>query len=116
MGERVKHVSVEDRWNVKQNGKLTHAERFKLGPDWSTSKASFATKLATATVLLISPRADTLIDPVRKVLGPDDGASAWNGKLVARLVAKDGFHLRKTLIQVLCACVGREAVPKCWTF
>ncbi len=116
MGERVKHVSVEDRWNVKQNGKLTHAERFKLGPDWSTSKASFATNLATATVLLISPRADTLIDPVRKVLGPDDGASAWNGKLVARLVAKDGFHLRKTLIRVLWACIGREAVPKCWTF
>ena len=116
MGERVKHVSVEDRWNVNQKGKLIHAERFKLGPDWLTGKASFAANLTTATVLLVSPKAETLIDPVRKVLGPEDGASAWNGKLVARLLARDGFHLRKTLIQVLCACVGREAVPKCWTF
>jgi urease accessory protein len=116
MGERVKHASVIDHWDVKQNGRLVHAERFRLGPDWPTSKAGFADKLATASVLFMSPKAESLIDPVRNALGPNDGASFWNGKLVARLLARDGFHLRKTLIQVLCACVGREAVPKCWTF
>jgi urease accessory protein len=53
---------------------------------------------------------------LRAVLSPNDGASTWNGKLVARLLAKDGFHLRKTLIQALCVCVGRDQLPKCWTF
>ena len=69
-----------------------------------------------ATVLLISPHTETLIDGVRKVLGPNDGASAWNGKLVARLVAKDGYRLRKTLIAVLKASIDGERLPKCWTF
>jgi urease accessory protein len=114
MGEHVRHVSVVDRWNVRQAGKLIHAEAFRLGPDWSQSKATFAGSHATATILLISPQADKRLDRVRAVLGPDDGASAWNGKLVARLMAKDGFHLRKTLIQVLSVCVGREKLPKSW--
>ena len=69
-----------------------------------------------ASLLWVSPLAESRIDAVREVLGREDGASAWNGKLVARLLAKDGFHLRKTLIQVFSACVGRELLPKCWSF
>lgn len=116
MGERIKQVSVVDRWRIRRNGKLVHAEAFKLGPSWPTSQANFADNTAAATLLLVSPQAEALLDKVRQVLGAHDGASAWNGKLVARLLAKDGFHLRKTLIQVLSACVGREHLPKCWTF
>ena len=120
MGEVVQSVSVHDRWSVRQGGKLIHAENFRLGPEWPQSKATFGSSCAMATVLLVSPHgkslAESLIDVVRSKLGPDDGASAWNGKLVARLVAKDGFHLRKSLIQVFAACVGREHLPKTWTF
>jgi urease accessory protein len=67
-------------------------------------------------VLLVSANVETLIDAVRAVLGPDDGASAWNGKLVARLVAKDGFELRKVLLQVLFVVMGQNTLPKTWTF
>jgi urease accessory protein len=116
MGEHVKHVSVVDRWNIRCAGKLTHSDVFRLGPDWPNSKATFGDNHAAATVLLISDQAETLLDNVRAVLGSNDGASAWNGKLVARLLAKDGFHLRKSLIQVFVACVGRERLPKTWTF
>jgi urease accessory protein len=115
MGECINHVSVVDRWNIKRDGKLLHAEAFRLGPNWPASQASFGDHRAAATLLLVSPEAELLLDKVRQVLGPNDGASAWNGKLVARLLAKDGFHLRKTLIQVLIACVGKESSPKCWT-
>ena len=116
MGEHVRHVSVVDRWNIWREGKLIHSDVFRLGPNWPSSKASFGDNHATASVLLVSDQAEMLLDKVRSVLGPDDGASAWNGKLVARLLAKDGFHLRKTLIQVFTACVGRENLPKTWTF
>jgi urease accessory protein len=116
MGEEIEQVSVVDRWNIKRNGKLLHAEAFKLGPNWTQSQARFADNHAAATLLMVSPDAERLLDKLRGVLGPQDGASAWNGKLVARLLAKDGFHLRKTLIQVLVACVGRQGLPKCWTF
>jgi urease accessory protein len=79
-------------------------------------EAGLAGHHAMATLLFMSPIAETLLEQVREVLGSSDGASAWNGKLVARLLAKDGFHLRKTLIQVLAACAGRANLPKCWTF
>jgi urease accessory protein len=115
MGERISQVSVVDRWNIRREGKLIHAEAFKLGPTWRISQASFGDNHAAATLLLVSPQAEILLDKVREVLGPNDGASAWNGKLVARFLAKDGFQLRKTLIQVLVACVGRKHLPKCWT-
>lgn len=116
MGEHVRHVSVVDRWTIKQGGKLIHAEAFRLGPDWPQSKASFGENHATACIILISPKVAELLDKVRDVLGPEDGASTWNGKLVARLLARDGFSLRKTLIQVLSVCLGRNKLPKCWTF
>jgi urease accessory protein len=116
MGEHVKHVSVLDRWTIRRAGQLIHSDVFRLGPDWPISKATFGDNHAAATLLLISDQAETLIESVRAVLGPDDGASAWNGKLIARLLTKDGFHLRKTLIQVFAACVGRERLPKTWTF
>jgi urease accessory protein len=116
MGEHVLHVSVVDRWSVRHDGKLIHSDVFRLGPDWPNSKATFGENHAAATILLVSNQADMLLDKVRSVLGPDDGASVWNGKLVARLLAKDGFHLRKTLIQVFTACVGRGKLPKTWTF
>jgi urease accessory protein len=115
-GEVVRNVSVVDQWRVRRNGQLLHAEAFILGPDWPSSQATFAENRATATLLVISPEAEQMRDKLRAVLSVDDGASAWNGKLVARLIAKDGFHLRKTLFQALCVCVGRERLPKCWTF
>jgi urease accessory protein len=116
MGEHVRHVSVLDRWTVRREGQLLHADVFRLGPDWPNSKATFGDNYASATLLLVSPDAENFVGKVRAVLGPDDGASAWNGKLIARCVARDGYHLRKTLIQVFMACMGRERLPKTWTF
>jgi urease accessory protein len=116
MGETVNHISLTDRWNISRKGTLTHAETFRIGPAWTNTKATFAENRAAATVLLVSDEAEQHLDKVRAVLGPNDGASAWNGKLIARCLAKDGFHLRKTLIQVFIACVGRERLPKTWTF
>jgi urease accessory protein len=116
MGEHIKQVSVVDRWNVRQGGQLIHAEAFKLGPTWPSSKATFGENHACASLLMVSKASESHLEKLRAVLGPDDGASAWNGKLVARLVARDGFHLRKTLIQVLSVCVSSNNLPKCWTF
>ncbi|MFN0190515.1 MAG: urease accessory protein UreD [Aestuariivirga sp.] len=116
MGEVVRQVSVEDQWRVRRAGKLVHAEAFRMGPDWSATSATLAENRVTATLLMVSPQAELLLGALREVLSPQDGASALNGKLVVRFLAKDGFHLRKTLIRALCVCLGRERLPKCWTF
>jgi urease accessory protein len=116
MGEVLRRISVEDRWTVRQHGKLVHAEAFKLGPDWPNSMASFGQYRAAATLLFVSPRAETLLDAVRAQLGPQDGASAWNGKLVARFLAKDNYTLRTSLVKAICPCLGGEKLPRCWSF
>lgn len=114
MGEVVRSVFLHDKWSVRQGGRSLHAENFRLGPQWPDSKATFGKGCAMATVLLVSPKAESLVDAVRLKLGSDDGVSAWNGKLVARLLPKDGFELRKTLIQVLSVVMGPEGPPKTW--
>ena len=116
MGEDLHRLELSDRWMIKCDGVLLHAERLKLGPELPHSMASLGNFRAMATVLFISPEAEARLDAVRGSLSENDGASAWNGKLVARLIAKDGFHLRKTLIKVLNACVGQNKMPKTWAF
>jgi urease accessory protein len=116
MGEKVARISVMDRWEVRRSSKLIHAEAFLMEPALAESPATLAGCSAAATVVFIADEAERMVDTVRQVLGPQDGASAWNGKLVARLIAKDGFSLRKVLIPVLSLCVGRWGLPKCWTF
>ncbi len=116
MGEVIGRVSVVDRWDIRRMGKRVHAEHFRLGPDLPQTRATLGQNRAMATVLFVAPEAETRRDAVCEVLSKNDGASVWNGKLVARLVARDGFHLRKTLIKVLNACVGHNNLPKTWTF
>lgn len=116
MGEDINALDISDRWNVRRGGRLLHAEHFKIGPQLLRTLATLGDNRAMATLLFASPDAEKRLQALREVLGKNDGASAWNGKLVARLVARDGFHLRKTLIKVLNACVGENNLPKTWTF
>ena len=116
MEETIRAIAVEDSWMVRRNGVPVHAERFRIVPRWPEGEAAFATARAAATLLVVSPEAEGLAARVRAMLSPEDGVSAWNGKMVARLLAGDGFHLRKRLIQVLGACVGSDGLPKTWTF
>ena len=116
MGEDIHTLELSDSWSIKRDGKLFHAEQFKLGPNLPNSIATLGNNRAMATVFYVSPVAEVRLDAVRDSLSKNDGASAWNGKLVARLVAKDSFHLRKTLIKVLTACMGQSNLPKTWTF
>jgi urease accessory protein len=116
MGEVVSRVAVSDRWQVRQGGKLIHAEAFRLGPDWIQSLATLGDHRAAATLLMVAPNVDQHLDRVREALGTDGAASAWNGKLVARLLARDGFSLRKALIRAMHVCIGAQGLPRCWTF
>lgn len=116
MGERVRDISLTDRWMIRKSGRLVHSESFRLGPTWSDSMATFADNHAAATIVFVAPEVERLLDQLRAVIGSQGGVSAWNGKLVARLLAKDGYALRKVLIQALSLCVGQRGLPKCWAF
>ena len=122
MGERTTHGGFHDRWRVRQDGALVHAEDFRIGPDIAASLGRAAVAggaAAMTTVLLISPRAEAFLDPVRAIIGGEGDASAWSvkesGKLLARLFAEDGYQLRKRLAPLVELLNGQAGLPKLWS-
>lgn len=75
--------------------------------------------IAMATLLLVSPRADALLDPVLDIVGDQGSASVWSvgksGKLLARLYADDGYQLRQRLVPLVELLNGRAGLPKLWS-
>ncbi len=115
-GETVASASLNDRWRVRQNGKLVFADDLAFAGAPPVSPATLGGARAFATVLRVGGCDDRLLETVRKTLGASGAASAWNGKLVARVVARDGFELRKSLIPALMALAGGAPLPKVWSF
>lgn len=122
MGEAVRQCMFRDRWRVRSGERLVHAEDFAIGPDTSRALSRAAVAgggIAVATVLLIAPDADVHLHAVREFTGPDGGASFWRvgstGKLLARLVAGDGYALRKRLVPLVELLNGRAGLPKVWS-
>ena len=127
MGERTVQGSFHDRWRVRQGGVLIHGEDFRIGPDIAATlqrPAVTGGALAVATLLLVSPQAEDLLDKVRAIIGDPGiggwgGASFWSvgrsGKLLARLSAGDGYQLRKRLVPLVELLNGRAGLPKLWS-
>jgi urease accessory protein len=68
-----------------------------------------------ATVILASCDADAMLAPVRRLLPDGAGASVIRpGLLAVRVLAADGFELRRCLIPVLQALRGAP-LPSMWT-
>jgi urease accessory protein len=122
MGESVAQARFRDRWHVRRDGRLIHAETFSIGPDLAATLARPAATggaVAVATVLLVSPDAEAFLPEVRKIIGEEGGASFWSvggtGKLLARLVAGDGYGLRKRLAPLVGLLNGQAGLPKVWS-
>jgi urease accessory protein len=115
MGETVAAVNLHDNWRIWRGGRLEYADILSIGPDMPASLASLAQARAMSTIIYLAEDAERRVDDVRDALGPLGGASAWNGKLIARMLAEDGFLLRKQIISVLHALAGVGTLPKIWT-
>jgi urease accessory protein len=107
MGERVGAGLLKDRWRVRRDGKLLFADSLMLdGPIGSIlSRAATAGGAgAIATLVQLAPDVESKVDVLRAAFGNRDieaGASAFDGILVARLLAKDGAALRSAILAML---------------
>lgn len=132
MGEQTVLGNFRDRWRVWQDGRLIHAEDFRIGPDIAAGlqrRAVAGGARAIATLLLVSPHAEALLEPARAIIGDPmigglvdsdrGGVSFWSvgqsGKLLARLTAGDGYQLRKRLVPLVELLNGRAGLPKLWS-
>jgi urease accessory protein len=118
MGEVVDDGGLVDRWRLRRNGRLIHAEAMRLEGGIAVKLKEPAVAnggVAVATVLVV-PGDDATTAAVRTLesrFRGEVGASAWNGFAVVRLCAADGAALRHDLVAVLGALRG-AALPRLW--
>lgn len=109
MGEKVERGLLRDRWRIRRNGKLIFADSFALEGDIRSTlgrRAALDGKIGMASLVFVSPDSDKKIDAVREALAGDGieaGASAFNGMLVARILAEDSISLRSAILNALTA-------------
>lgn len=122
MGETAENALLRDRWRIRCSGRLVHAEDLRLGPDLASqlpNRAVAGGAAAMATVLLVAAEPERHLDRARAVIGEAGGASVWAaagfGKLLARLVAADGYALRERLVPLVELLNGRAGLPKAWS-
>jgi len=118
MGETLSEGRLFDRWRVRRDGRLLHAETTRLDGDVAAKLAQAAVAndgIATASVLLV-PGDESMAAAVRDVslqCRGEVGVSVWNGFALARLVAADGAALRHDLACVLSTLRGAR-LPRLW--
>ncbi|MEM7224646.1 MAG: urease accessory protein UreD [Pseudomonadota bacterium] len=123
MGERLASGRFRDLWRVCRDGRLLHAEAFRLEGDIAArleGSALLAGAGAMTTILYIAEDTEEMAVTLRhqiERLPAMDGllaVSAWGGKLVVRGVAESGYHLRRLVVPILCQLHG-GALPRIWT-
>ena len=115
MGEQLTDFVLHDQWRIHQNGRLVFAEDIHLDAKRVQGGAALDGAGAMAMIVMVGADVDKFVEPMRKIIGSDGGVSAWDGKLIARLVARDGFGLRKSLIPALKLLATPVELPKVWT-
>jgi len=118
MGETVVQGHFFDRWRLRVGGALVFAETLRLDGDITQRLAQRAITsggVAVASAIKYPGNDDDAV-AVRAVqdhfIG-EVGISAWNGLVVARLVASDGAALRRDLVAVLTA-LDAAPLPRLW--
>lgn len=119
MGERLSRLSLTDRRVVRRGGRVVHHDALALD-DTALARRDRAALLAgaraMATLALIAPHAADLLAPARAVLdepGVTSAASAPPGRLLLRLLADDGWPLRRQINRLL-RTLRPDPLPRIW--
>ncbi|QUS35670.1 urease accessory protein UreD [Falsirhodobacter algicola] len=117
MGEVVRDLHLSDRREVWRDGKPAFVEWLSLNNEaLRAGPAGLAGARAIATLAMVGPGAEDALTRARGALtqdGVEAAASAWDGKLVVRMRAGDGWPLRRQVASLLTAL--RDApLPRVW--
>ena len=120
MQETVRQGSVRDQWRIWSDGRLIHAEAFRLDGEIVQKlnyKASAAGNVCFATTLYVSRDAEAKADAVsgffNRFADVQTAVSAWQGKLVIRSLCNDTARLKKLLAQFI-EQFRQIANPRVW--
>jgi urease accessory protein len=117
MGERLHDIRFDDRIDVIRDGELVFADRTRLHGDAVARLHGPATGAgcgAMASVLLAAADAERFLPAARALMPTTGGVSLIrDGLLFVRILAADGFALRRSLIPLI-QCLGPESLPRTW--
>ena len=116
MGEDVQTLSLRDHWRVRRDGKLVFADAIRLQGDAKDIMSGLATGQgagAVATVLLAGPQAASCAANI-DLQGLSGASLIADDLLLVRLLAEDGYHLRRQLWPVMTA-LSNVPIPRVWS-
>ncbi|HXI99862.1 MAG TPA: urease accessory protein UreD [Micropepsaceae bacterium] len=123
-GETVVSGALSDSWFAHRDGQLIHAECFAVadGIQAALDRPSVLNgNRAMAVLRYIASDAEERIEHMRALLAEApaesaviSAASAWNGIMIVRFIAADGYRLNCEIGRVL-AGFRRKALPRVWS-
>ena len=119
MGESRIDASLRDSWRIRRDGRLVFADETRLTHAGAAleRKAVGAGARALTTIVAAAPKIEARLPELRAALeaesdGVEAGASAFDGLIVARLIAATPGRLRAALIASIVALGARK--PRLW--
>lgn len=118
MGETVARLALGDRRVVRREGKPVVIEPLVLdtGILATDGPAVLNGARVFSTVLFVAPGAEDALGPVRALLdepGLRAAASAWNGRLIVRMLGGDGWPVRRVAARIL-TLLREDPLPRVW--
>ncbi len=117
MGEALNEVAFEDRIRISRNGKPLYLDGMSLqgGATAHLARPAIANGAgAMASLVYAASDAATYLNQVRARLPETAGASLLAPDiLVMRLLARDGFEMRRSLIPIL-DLLSQNTLPTSW--
>lgn len=119
MGESRIDATLRDSWRVRRDGRLVFADETRVEHAGLIldRKAAGAGARALATIVASAPNIEARLPDLRAALDAagsavEGGASAFDGLIVARLIAASPERLRATVVASIVALGGRK--PRLW--
>ena len=119
MGETIRRAQIRDTIRVRRAGRLILHDAIRLDGDTAPLDAPAGANgnRASATLVHVAPDAESRLEPLRAAFEnspAEAAASAWNGMLIARILAPDAATLRTTLILGLAPLRDGRPLPRVW--
>lgn len=117
MGETVSTLAFRDVRSITRAGRPVLLEPIDLAPETLGNRAAtLGPNRAFATLALVTQNAADALAPLRRVLdepGVECAATAFDGKLILRLLSTDGWPLRRQIIRAL-GILRPGPLPRVW--
>ncbi len=118
MDENPKNARLTDRRMIRRNGRPVWAETVQLDAAFlaQNSAALLGQARAYAVIALVAPNAADALPALRAALDVPDtqaAASAWDGKCVLRILARDSWPMKQQIAKALGA-LRAGPLPRVW--